>query len=76
VVGILQVTDDDEMMLITGGGKILRMQVRGIPMMGRNTQGVNLMDTSQDERVVAVARVAESDEEPEASADVEQVLEV
>jgi DNA gyrase subunit A len=76
VVGILQVTDDDEMMLITSRGKILRMQVRGIPMMGRNTQGVNLMDTSQDERVVAVARVAESDEEPEASADVEQVLEV
>jgi DNA gyrase subunit A len=76
VVGILQVTDEDEMMLITSRGKILRMQVRGIPTMGRNTQGVKLMDTSQGERVVAVARVAESDEESEAGADSEQVLEV
>ena len=65
VIGIAQVTDQDEVMLITSNGKILRMTVDGIPTMGRNTQGVRLMDTEAGERVVSVAKLAEeTDAEP------------
>lgn len=59
VVGILQVTDDDEIMLITDRGKIIRITARDIPMIGRITQGVRLIDTEAGERVVSLARLAE-----------------
>jgi DNA gyrase subunit A len=62
VVGVAQVLDDDEVMLITGGGKVLRCRVSGISTMGRATQGVRLMDLGQGEEVVAVARLAERDD--------------
>ena len=62
VAGILQVTDDDEIMIITDQGKIIRMRVDGIPTMGRNTQGVRLMETNGGEKIVSVARLAETDE--------------
>ncbi|MCZ6782196.1 MAG: DNA gyrase subunit A [Proteobacteria bacterium] len=62
VVGVAQVVDDDELMLITNGGKVLRCRVSGISTMGRATQGVRVMDLSPGEALVAVARLAESDE--------------
>ncbi|MCZ6462823.1 MAG: DNA gyrase subunit A [Proteobacteria bacterium] len=62
VVGVAQVVDDDELMLITNGGKVLRCRVSGISTMGRATQGVRVMDLSTGEALVAVARLAESDE--------------
>jgi DNA gyrase subunit A len=62
VVGVAQVLDDDEVMLITGGGKVLRCRVSGISTMGRATQGVRLMDLGPGEEVVAVARLAERDD--------------
>ena len=65
VVGILQVSDEDEIMLITSVGKILRLHVKGIPTMGRNTQGVRLMAPGEDEKVVSIARLADRDEESE-----------
>ena len=43
VVGLRLVTDDDDLMLITDGGKLIRMPVAGIPTIGRNTQGVRLI---------------------------------
>ena len=43
VVGLRLVTDDDDLMLITDGGKLIRMPVNGIPTIGRNTQGVRLI---------------------------------
>jgi DNA gyrase subunit A len=55
VVGILQVVDDDQVMLITNGGQVLRCRVSGISTMGRATQGVRLMDLSGDEKIVSVA---------------------
>ena len=61
VVGILQVAEEDEVMLVTDGGKIIRTRAAGIPTMGRNTQGVRVMETGEDERVVSVARVADSE---------------
>ncbi len=70
-VGILQVRDSAEIMMISDQGKIIRMQVTGIPVMGRNTQGVRLMDMNPGEHVVSVARLAEEDEEDEALAAAE-----
>jgi DNA gyrase subunit A len=63
VIGILQVDDDDEIMLITDAGKIIRLRMSGIPVMGRNTQGVRMMDTSGGERVVSIAHLAEQSAE-------------
>jgi DNA gyrase subunit A len=62
VAGVAQVVDDDEVMIITNGGKVLRCRVSGISTMGRATQGVRLMDLGEGEHVVAVARLAEHDE--------------
>jgi DNA gyrase subunit A len=60
------VTADDEVMLITDGGKVLRCRVSGISTMGRATQGVTLMDLAEGEKLVAVARLEESEEGPPA----------
>ena len=65
VVAILQVTKDDEVMLITDRGKIIRLPVAGISLIGRVTQGVKLIDTEPEERVVSVARLAEKGDEGE-----------
>ncbi len=62
VIGVAQVFDDDEVMLITDGGKVLRCRVSGISTMGRVTQGVRLMGLDEDERLVAVARLADDDD--------------
>jgi len=66
VVDIKQVTDENDLMLITDQGKILRVPVAGFSIIGRNTQGVRLMVTEDDERIVAVARLAEKEDEEEA----------
>jgi DNA gyrase subunit A len=63
VVDVRIVTDDDDLMLITNGGKVIRMPVNGIPTLGRNTQGVRLIRLAGSESVVAVERLAERDEE-------------
>jgi DNA gyrase subunit A len=68
VVGITQVGDDDELMLITQQGKILRMASRDIRTIGRATQGVRLIDIEGDDRAVSIARLAERDEEDETGA--------
>jgi DNA gyrase subunit A len=65
VVDIKQVTDDNDLMLITDQGKILRIPVAGFSVIGRNTQGVRLMVTEENERVVAVARLAEKEDADE-----------
>jgi DNA gyrase subunit A len=63
VVGMAQVHDDDELMLITQQGKILRMASRDIRTIGRATQGVRLIDIEGDDRAVSIARLAEKDDE-------------
>ena len=65
VVDIKQVTDENDLMLITDQGKILRVPVAGFSIIGRNTQGVRLMVTEDEERIVAVARLAEKEDEEE-----------
>jgi DNA gyrase subunit A len=63
VIGVAQVTDEDELMLITQQGKILRMASKSIRTIGRATQGVKLIDIEGDDRAVSIARLAEKDEE-------------
>ena len=62
VVSLRLVSDDDDLMLITDGGKLIRMPVDGIPTIGRNTQGVRLIRLETDEKVVAMERMAEKEE--------------
>jgi len=63
VVGAQQVTDEDQLMLVTNNGKIIRLRVKDIRVIGRNTQGVRLIDLEDSERVVSLARLAEKEEE-------------
>jgi DNA gyrase subunit A len=65
VVGVRMVTDDDDIMLVTDGGKVIRTPVKGITIIGRNTQGVRLIELAEGEKVVGVARLAEKEEEDE-----------
>ncbi len=62
VVSIKQVTDTDEIMVISNGGKIIRMKVKDISTIGRNTQGVRLITLDEGEKVTAVAKLAESED--------------
>jgi DNA gyrase subunit A len=62
VVGLRIVTDEDDLMLITDKGKLIRMPVDGIPTVGRNTQGVRLIRLEEAEKVVAIERIAEREE--------------
>ncbi|MEO6025442.1 MAG: DNA gyrase subunit A [Candidatus Binatia bacterium] len=67
VIGVQQVTDEDNLMLVTSIGKIIRMRVGDIRVIGRNTQGVRLIDIEEGERVVSLARLAEAEEEDESA---------
>jgi len=63
VIGVQQVTDDDQLMMITNRGKIIRLRIKDIRTIGRNTQGVRLIEMKNDERVVSLARLAEQEDE-------------
>ena len=65
VVGVRMVTDADQIMLVTNGGKVIRMQVNEVRVIGRNTQGVRLIDMEPGEHVAALARLAERDDDAE-----------
>jgi DNA gyrase subunit A len=65
VVDVKLVTDQDDLMLITSAGKIVRTPVRDISEIGRNTQGVRLVALEPGEKVSSVARLAEKDEDTE-----------
>jgi DNA gyrase subunit A len=62
VVASMAVEDDDQALLITKSGKIIRMNVAGISRIGRATQGVRVIQTSDDDEVVSAIRTAEGDE--------------
>ncbi len=73
VIGAVQVLDDDEIMLITDGGTLVRTRVDEISILSRNTQGVTLIDVGEGERVIGVERIemmGETDgDEPDADFD-------
>jgi DNA gyrase subunit A len=59
VVGIRQVFDDDDVMVMSDQGKLVRLRVADISRIGRNTQGVRLINMEDDQRLVGVVRVEE-----------------
>ncbi len=65
VVGAVQVTTEDEVMLITNGGTLVRTRASEISVLGRNTQGVKLITLSEAESLVGMARVEALGEEDE-----------
>jgi len=66
-VGFLQVRNDDEIMIMAAQGKILRCKVDDMREIGRNTQGVRVLELdSPEDRVIGVARLAESVDQDEA----------
>jgi DNA gyrase subunit A len=79
VVSIREVIDDDELMIITMKGVVIRLPIRQVRTIGRNTQGVRLINLSEGDKVVDVARIAVREEEengeediPEANGDGEE----
>jgi DNA gyrase subunit A len=69
VVRALQVIDGDEAMLITNGGTLVRFRVNELSIIGRNTQGVRLINVSDDERVVGMQRIDDLGTDLDAQAD-------
>ncbi len=70
VVGICRVSGDEEMLLITEQGKIIRFPTETIRETGRSAQGVRLIDLDEGDRVVGAVKLVERDEElPEDAAD-------
>jgi DNA gyrase subunit A len=65
VVGVRYVTPDEGLMLITQEGMIIRLNVSGVREVGRSAQGVKLMNLDAEDCIVAVAKLAEKDEETE-----------
>ena len=64
------VSEDEQIMLVTNSGKLIRIRVHGgegdsIRVAGRKTQGVTLFDVDKDEKVVSVALLNESDDDDE-----------
>jgi DNA gyrase subunit A len=64
VVGMAYVHDDDEVMLISQQGMILRMKAGDVRVIGRATQGVRLLGMDEGDQVVAIAKLLERDDEP------------
>lgn len=63
IVGLKVVEEDEDLMIITAQGTIIRMSMDGVSTMGRNTQGVRLINIRDDDEVSTVTRVQKSDSE-------------
>lgn len=62
IIGIKVVSDSDDVMMITDTGVVIRINVKDISVLGRNTQGVTLMRTSDGGKVINIAKIAKEDE--------------
>ncbi len=69
VIGMSQVAGDDEILLITVNGKVMRIRARDISVQGRNTQGVRLLETEEGDAVACLARVVEREDEKDSGPD-------
>ena len=63
IVDFKPVTDKDDLMIITDKGQVIRTKISGISLMGRATQGVRIISLKGSEKVVAVEKIAESEED-------------
>ena len=70
LIALKEVSDQDDLMVITQRGKVIRMNCGGIRTMGRNTQGVRIMRLDSDGSIAAVTRVVNEDEETGESGEV------
>jgi DNA gyrase subunit A len=73
-IGALHVVDDDEIMMITNGGKIIRTNMQNVRVIGRNTQGVNLFRLAEGEKVVGMDRMAEPSSDEDADGNEAEIL--
>ena len=71
VAGAIAVLEDDDVMLMTSGGKTVRIKASGISSIGRNAQGVKLVTLSEGEIIKDIVRVVGEDPEAEDSEDAE-----
>jgi DNA gyrase subunit A len=69
VVGIVPVRDDDEIMLITTQGMVNRTRVSEIRVVGRNTQGVRVMNLNEEDKIASIAKIAKEDVDAQAAAE-------
>ncbi|MGM0417083.1 MAG: DNA gyrase C-terminal beta-propeller domain-containing protein, partial [Thermodesulfobacteriota bacterium] len=69
VIDMLLLDENDEIMLISDKGKLIRMKASDISAVGRNTLGVKLITMSQGEKLIGAARIVESEDEEEISDD-------
>ena len=76
VVGARLADDEHEVMLVTDHGQIIRVPVEDVSVYGRNTQGVTVMETADDEHVVSMARLAEPEEGEDEEAEGEEAEDV
>jgi len=67
MVATIQVLDDDQVMMMTDTGRLMRMKMNGISVIGRNTQGVTLIKCDKKERVIGAVRVVEKQDDDEAA---------
>ena len=65
VVGIVPVTNADEILLMTARGKLQRIACNDIKPIGRNTQGVRIMSLDEGDSLAAVVKVPPEDDEPQ-----------
>ncbi|WP_303852997.1 DNA gyrase subunit A [Bartonella apis] len=63
LVASFPVQESDQIMLVSDGGKLIRVPVAGIRIAGRSTKGVTIFDTAENEKVVSVERISESEDE-------------
>ncbi len=75
VIGVTTITPDEDIMMITSKGTIIRTAVDGISVMGRTTQGVMLMRLDKEEKVVSIAKADHEEESDEADAENTEVIE-
>jgi DNA gyrase subunit A len=69
IIGMAQVSQEDELILITSNGKVLRIRAKDISVQGRNTQGVRLFDIEDGDKVVSFAKVVEREDEKDTMTD-------
>ena len=76
VVASVRVTDEDELLMISARGQLQRIRAADISVVGRNTQGVRVMNVDEDDTLVAVKRVPREEDEPEEGLESEEAVEV
>lgn len=67
MIAAIQVVDDDQVMMMTDTGRLVRIRMDGVSVIGRNTQGVKLIDCTPKERVIGAVRVVEKQDDEDES---------